>query len=226
KKAPLKSVLFQLQQQTDYSFLMDSDQISRSRPISVEFENLPIEDALHIIFRDQPLEYSIDGKVISVVERKAPIRLENRNFQTAQATASLQRHAVSGRVVDEQGQPLVGATVQILGSSQVAVTRADGRFELNTDQVRVTLSVTFIGYVPRTIQAESGKETLVIMETAQSGIDEVVVLGYGTSTKRTTTDATSRVDSLILRENASSSLIEIIQGQVPGMMTMMGTGAP
>lgn len=227
KKAPLKTVLFQLQEQTDYSFLMDSDQIGRSQPISLDIQDKTIEEALDLIFANQPLQYSIEGKVISIIERKTPLRLEARTTSISLPALTLQQnHRIFGRVVDADGQPLFGATIQIAGTRQSTLSNQNGSFEIQASQQRVMLSITFLGYVPRTLQATAGQEALITMEAVDSDMDEVVVLGYGTSTKRTTTDATSRIDSLILSENASSNLIEIIQGQVPGMMTMMGTGAP
>ncbi|MBL1411440.1 SusC/RagA family TonB-linked outer membrane protein [Sphingobacterium faecale] len=226
KNGVLSQVLEELQRQTACDFSYNEQILRKSKVVNLNLKNVTLEKALDKLFIDQPFKYELVDGIIVVKIIQKETKLNNKNVDFVLPVDSKQHQSIRGRVVDENGKPLVGASVQIIGTSNVTQTNQNGNFILETDRQSAVVKIQFVGYTTKTIHINNTEEVNVILVQTKEDLDEVVVLGYGTSTRRTMTDAVSSVDSLIFQENAASSVVEIIQGQVPGMMTMMGTGAP
>lgn len=137
-----------------------------------------------------------------------------------QATA-----VVTGEVVDNAGEPLIGATVMLKGGSVGASTDIDGKFRINVP-VGSTLVVSYIGYRQKEVKATSGSMK-VILEEDSAVLDEVVVVGYGTQKKATMTGAVTVVGSQQLEDKGTlASPVQAMQGQVPGVIVTRSNSAP
>ncbi len=124
-----------------------------------------------------------------------------------------QTKVVKGHVVDENGEPLIGVTVKILGVAGGAITDANGNFTLSNAQGR-KLELSYTGYKTVTVQGTSSVN--VNMEPDVLGLDDVVVIGYGTMKKRDLTGSVSSVKSDEIVKVPTVNVMEAIQGQVAG----------
>ena len=97
------------------------------------------------------------------------------------ASVTQQERAVSGRVVDESGEPLIGVTVKELGTKNAAVTDMDGRFSLTLSKSDAQITFTYIGYVDVTSRAANNMT--IAMKEDKNELNEIVVVGYGTQKK-------------------------------------------
>ncbi|MDE6491157.1 MAG: SusC/RagA family TonB-linked outer membrane protein, partial [Muribaculaceae bacterium] len=138
------------------------------------------------------------------------------------ALAFAQR-SVSGRVTDESGEPLVGATVQEKGTSNGTMTNADGLFSLNVAQGK-TLVFSYIGYITQEIAANSTTIN-VTLRSDENLLDEVVVVGYGTMTRKDVTGSITTVRAEDLNVGIYTSPDQMLQGKVPGL-TVVSTSDP
>lgn len=137
-----------------------------------------------------------------------------------QATA-----VVTGEIVDNTGEPLIGATVMLKGGSVGASTDIDGKFSINVP-VGGTLVISYVGYRSKEVKATSDPMKIMLEEDSAL-LDEVVVVGYGTQKKATMTGAVTAVGSSQLEDKgALSSPVEALQGQVPGVIITRGSAAP
>ena len=130
---------------------------------------------------------------------------------------SAKRH-VKGSVVDANGEPIIGATIKIVGSSGAgAITDIDGNFQLEAP-ANATIQVSYIGYTDQQIRL-GGKQTVKItMKEDQQSLDEVVVIGYGTTTRRSVTGAVDQVRSQVIEDKPVANVVQALQGAAPNLI--------
>ena len=135
-----------------------------------------------------------------------------------------QRQVATGRVLDNQGEPLIGVTVMEVGTTNGAVTDLDGKFSLNLKNPNAKLAISYVGYTSQTLQASSNMK--VTLKPENKELNEIVVVGYGTQKKVNLTGSVSSVDSKVLESRPIQNLQSGLQGLMPGV-TISGTnGAP
>ena len=124
---------------------------------------------------------------------------------------------VSGQVVDQEGEPLIGATIKVKGSSTGVVTDLDGNFALDVP-ANATLIVTYVGYKEREI-AVDGRAVLGTIELSSDALvlDQVVVVGYGTQKKADLTGSVSIVNADELKRVSNSNISTMLEGKVAGV---------
>lgn len=139
----------------------------------------------------------------------------------AQAVSS----TVTGEVLDSNGEPLIGATVMLKGSTDGVATDFDGKFTLKAP-VGSTIVISYIGYKTQEVKYDGQPITVTLAEDTEM-LDEVVVVGYGTQKKATMTGAVAVVgaDALANKGNLSSP-VQALQGQVPGVIITRNSSAP
>ncbi|MBR1411016.1 MAG: SusC/RagA family TonB-linked outer membrane protein, partial [Prevotella sp.] len=135
-----------------------------------------------------------------------------------------QEQKVSGTVADREGAPIIGATIVEKGTQNATVTDLDGRFAL---QVRkgASLVISYIGYKSQDVKPTSAPMRIVMEEEA-NGLDEVVVIGYGTTRRKDITGAVASVSADKLNSVNSTSVSQMLQGRVTGMSATQSSAQP
>ncbi|MFO7824621.1 MAG: carboxypeptidase-like regulatory domain-containing protein, partial [Cyclobacterium sp.] len=132
---------------------------------------------------------------------------------------------ISGTVVDENGQPIPGATILVEGTNKGTVTDIDGNFSIDADEGEVIL-VSFIGYQSQRITVANQTNLDIALQEDQSSLEEVVVVGYGTQRKSDLTGAISSVTSKDLKETPAGNFLEQSQGRLAGVDIVRANGSP
>lgn len=128
---------------------------------------------------------------------------------------SQQAGTVRGHVVDENGEPMIGVTVKVMGTNSGAITDINGDFSISKAEGK-NLQFSYAGYKTKTINAGRG-EINVKMEPDYLGLDEVVVVGYGTMKKSDLTGTTSNVKTEAIMANVTGNALEALQGKAAGV---------
>ena len=150
------------------------------------------------------------------------VKADNLNRPTT--SIQQQKKVATGRVVDNQGEPLIGVTVMEVGTSNGTVTDLDGNFSLSLKNPNGKITISYIGFNPQTLTAASNMQ--ITMKSEDKELNEVVVVGYGTQKKVNLTGSVSSVDSKALESRPIQNLQSGLQGMMPGV-TISGTnGAP
>ena len=132
---------------------------------------------------------------------------------------------IQGRVMDEQGLPLAGATVELTGSTQKTNTDSDGQFTIQASPGD-NLLVSFVGYVPQQVSV-SGTATLSVnLQPSANDLDEVVVVGYTSQRRTDISGAVASVDMAAAAKRRVPDIGQALQGQVAGVQVSQATGAP
>jgi TonB-linked SusC/RagA family outer membrane protein len=134
---------------------------------------------------------------------------------------------ISGLITDQRTtEPLIGATVQIKGTTNGATTDADGRFFLRTGQkLPFTLIVSSIGYEPREVPVTDSRVTIALAPSSRE-LSEVVVVGYGTQERKNVIGSVSKIDPSETRTIPTGNFDAALQGKVPGVQISSNTGVP
>ena len=132
---------------------------------------------------------------------------------------------VTGTVSDENGEPLIGATVLVRGTTTGAVTDIDGNYVIQSPG-NGSLVFSFVGCEAQTIPVQGRSKIDVILKSSISSLDEVVVVGYGVQKKVTMTGAVSNMNGKELLKSPSASLGNAMAGKLPGVSTVQYSGRP
>ena len=143
------------------------------------------------------------------------------------ASLSIQQSdkVTTGTVVDKAGQPLIGATVMIQGTTTGTTTDLDGKFSINAPQGS-TLNVMSIGYRTVSVAANPGGTIKVVMEDDVTLLEEVVVVGYGTTKKVNLTGAVDQVTSEAFENRPVANASQMLMGAVPNLNISLADGKP
>src|SRR5690606_13872855 len=136
-----------------------------------------------------------------------------------------QQHSIQGTVTDAKGTPLVGVTVKVKGTDQGTVTDAEGKFTLVVPD-NATLEVSYIGYATQEIAVGEQTDLQIQLKPSASGLNEVVVVGYGTQKKVTLTGSVSTVSMKELEQAPVTNFSNSLAGRLAGVISITGSGEP
>ncbi|MDY5239721.1 TonB-dependent receptor [Bacteroides helcogenes] len=184
------------------------------RPVSINVNKKTVESILPKLFPGGDVAYKLEGSHIILTKN------EVKNVQIVQQ--SVQGRKVTGVVVDEMGEPVIGAAVRVKNGSTGAVTDLDGKFTLDVP-VKGQIEISFIGYKTQVLTPQDGKLINVQLEADSQALDEVVVVGYGTSTKRSLIASVSKVETKGMEAAPTTNITEALAGRAPGLV-IQGNG--
>ncbi len=137
-----------------------------------------------------------------------------------------QARNITGKVIDEQGESLIGVSVTVKGTSNGASTDINGVFSLTNVSADAVLLISYIGYIPREIPIGISSNLTIVLTENTEILDEVVVVGYGTQKKESLTGAITAISSDDIQTTKSENLINNLQGKMPGLLIRQKTGEP
>ena len=135
------------------------------------------------------------------------------------------QHKIKGVVLDDQGAPLSGVSVQVKGTDKGVITNAAGRFSLEVAD-NVVLMISSVGYEAQEVPVGNENDITVHLKTSASDLNEVVVVGYGTQKKANLTGAVAQVSSEVLDNRSLPNLTQGLEGVVPNLNITMLDGKP
>ncbi|WP_421944262.1 SusC/RagA family TonB-linked outer membrane protein [Pedobacter sp.] len=137
----------------------------------------------------------------------------------------LNRIDVSGRIVDKDGQPIPGATIRVKSGKIATISDSDGRFTIKGVAADDVLVISYQGYTQKEISASASLSSIQLID-AENNLNEVVVVGYGTTQKKDLTGSVSTISSAQVKDLPVSSIDQKLVGQIAGVQISAPTGAP
>ena len=158
------------------------------------------------------------------VEFKMPLRmLAALCFLLLSASAIAQQIAVNGHVKDATGEPIIGATVLVQGTSNGAATDIDGNFTLNCNQGD-KLQVSYVGYTTQVVTASSN--VVVTLQEDSKVLNDVVVIGYGRAKKNDLTGSVTAIKPDDMNHGLQTNAQDMISGKIAGVSVISNDGTP
>ncbi|WP_312788869.1 SusC/RagA family TonB-linked outer membrane protein [Sphingobacterium sp.] len=215
-RQPLETVLKEVKKQSGYDVLYNPKVLSRQAdPVTVNIIKASLQAALREIFKGQTkLEYLIDQKSILVKAKNI----------TKQADPD-QQETVKGHVTDSLGNPLAGVTVSVEGTGLKTITDQKGYYELSGARKGTEIRFTSIGYKPA-ISVVNRDRIDIVLSAQQSIIDEAIVMGYGTTSKRYSTGSIDKISAEDIERQPVSNPLATLAGRIPGLFITQQNGLP
>ncbi|BEG99192.1 SusC/RagA family TonB-linked outer membrane protein [Bacteroides sedimenti] len=216
KNESVESVLKKLTKATNFKFFYDQKIVDEAPDLTLNFKNVSLQVILDEIGRQAHLSFNRTNNTIAVSAGNV-----RRGNVTPERTKN-----ISGIVVDQNGEPIIGANVALKGTTNGTITDVDGKFSLNSIPEKSTLTVTYIGFKSLSISATDKNVHKITMVEDSKVIDEVVVVGYGVQKKRDVTTAIASIRSSDMKGQPVTSMAEAMVGRMPGVQVTQATGAP
>ena len=210
----LEKILNEIESQTDYLFIYNN-QVDVDRKVSVKAKTKPVSQVLDDLFKNAGIKYEMEGTHIVL----------SATDVNAVAAVKQQTRTVTGRIVDDMGEPIIGANVFVKGTTNGTVTDFDGNFSIEADSKSV-LSISYIGYLTKEIVIGNLKVINITLLEDTKALDEVVVIGYGTQKKADLTGAVANVSADDLNTQSNTTIAQALQGKIAGVDIVSQGGAP
>jgi TonB-linked SusC/RagA family outer membrane protein len=218
-EAPITKVLESIKQQSGYYFFYDEDQL-KDKKVSITITNSSLEETLSECFKSLPFSYEVIGKNVVIS------RLKVAKAPTLLASVISDTVNVHGRVVDNSGQPLPGATITVTYKNIAHASIADknGEFAFSVNKGTL-LRISFVGYTAREIKAASNLGDIALQQF-NATLDETRVIGYGTESRRFSVGSTSSITAKDIENQPVTNILQALEGQIPGLVVTPSNGVP
>lgn len=161
-------VINAIEKKGEFYFTYNLNQINVNRKVSIKVENKTINQILDQLFSKSGIDYKIENRHIVLYKQAA-----------SEVEAVKQQKSINGIVADEQGEPIIGASVLEKGTTNGTITDLDGRFTLSIGK-GTELIVSYVGYTTKTVKIGNQSTIKIVLIEDTKTLDEVVVIGYGT----------------------------------------------
>ena len=223
----IRGVLNQLGKMTDIKFVYSAQRIQCRQKVSLRARDEKLGDVLDGLLIPLDIAYHVSGEQIVLMPKGSSPNSAALQFKETEKTAGAPLYVakvITGRVTNEAGDPLAGVSVQVKGTSRGTTTNSNGVFSISADPGE-TLEFSNIGYRFNTIRVGESSDIVVQLSAELSGLNEVVVVGYGTQKRALITGAVSSVNSKTINEVPVVSISQALQGRVAGV-TVTNNGSP
>jgi len=207
KNAPVSKILSAIESQSGYVFIYKSNLIDNLPAVSIDIKDASLEYSLQVCFKNLPVNYNIVDKMIVLKPKDVP-----------------DVYNLSGKIINEKGEAVPGATVTVEGTLKSTQTDAAGIFLLTDLQPDTRILVTSVGYEPQELKPGGNTHLIVRLVTAVNKLDEVQVVGYGTVSRRLNTGDVTSVKSEDIARQPVSNVLEALGGRVPGVYIQQSSG--
>lgn len=213
RDANLKKVFTEIQKQTGYRFLYNHALVSDQK-VDVTVVNEDVPAVLDKVLSGKGIGYRIlDNRLIVLKSSAAGVRIEVQDIR------------ISGRVTGQSGEALPGVSVTAKGTSIGTSTDAAGNFSLSVPDATTTLVFSYVGYQSQEVPI-GGRTTInVNLIPGQNALNEVVVIGYGTASKRDLTGSIVKISGKEVADKPNANPLESLQGKVAGL-SVVNSGTP
>lgn len=202
-KVQLQEILNEIEEQTDYLFISNRD-VNLKQKVSVSAKDESVQEVLSEVLKNTGLTFKVEGVNI--------ILSSSTGFNIIQQD----KKTISGRVVDRNGEPVIGVNVVEKGTTNGTITDMDGKFTFNVSP-NATLMLSYIGYKAQEIAVNNRTQYNVVLDEDTETLDEVVVVGYGTMKKSSLTGSVTKVETEKLEGFPSVNVVDALQGRAAGV---------
>ena len=216
KNAPLEKVFKEVKKQTGFSFVYTRDQLKNSLPVTCNVVKAEIKEVLSLCFSNQPLSFVIEGNYVVV---------QSKNATPKPVSQSDSLIDIKGHVMNENGEPLAGATVTLKKNGKSTFTNPKGGFLLERSAETDVIIITNVGYYKQEIPInKTGDDILIQLKVAVGNLDKTIVIAYGKTSRRLSTGNVGKISSAEISKQPVSNILGALYGRVPGLVITQNTG--
>lgn len=221
-----------IKKQTGFTLFYSNSVLDDSEEIKFSSGKVRLDDLLAEVLYPKNIAWVYKDQVI-ILRKKNPV-VPARSSGVMNAALIQQEHTspvdatqtITGKVVNREGNPVAGASVQVKGTKLGTATKGDGTFALQVEDGASVLVISSVGYENQEVAVREKTSLTIVLAQAASQLTDVVVIGYGTRKKSDLTGAVASVSANNLKERAAVNFGEILAGQMAGVQVQQINGAP
>jgi len=213
-KVPLQKVIRDIENKTGYTFFINETRVNVNTIVSVNEANASLATVLKKLLAPTNYTYDIIGKQILIRERPP----------TAAGGSEAKR--ITGSVLNALNQPMGDVTVSIEGTTLATRTQPDGRYSIEVPGDMAMLVFTYMSYTPQAVSVKGHRIINITMTEERKEMEEVVVVGYGTQSKKSLTGAVSTVDMKTIETNTQTTISHALAGKAAGLRVNQVSAQP
>jgi len=254
KNASVEKILREIKKQTGFIFWYENSLLEQTKKVNVSLHNASVKQAMDIILDNQPLTYSIIERTI-VIKKKEEAVPRNNNSSLMQKEPGVSGSEnrfdgrienllanriteyklalidIRGRVTDEQGGGLPGVSIVLKGTQRGTTSDTEGNFNMSLiegsqESINPVLIFSFVGYLPQEVVVGNRSSIDVSLKVDTKALNEVVVVGYGTQTRKDITGAISSINERTLKEVPVTNAQQMLQGRAAGVYVTQTSNKP
>ena len=229
KEMPMRTFLSEIEKQCSHTFFYSNSVLNEAPNVTLDAQNLPLEDLLHKVFDGSARTFEVVGNTIAIKFAQTAQTTEGGGFNPSQqnSTTPSKQHVVSGTVVDQNGAPMIGVAVYIAETLQGVVTGNDGKYEIKATPEQ-ELQFSFIGYKTESVKIGSRSVVDVKMIEEALAVEQVVVTALGIKRdEKSLGYAAQKVDGDALASATNSAnWLSGLTGQVAGLNIQQSNSGP
>ena len=210
------NVLEEIQNSSEFYFLFNSKLIDVEKEVSISMKDEKISEILTSLFSGTGVNYLVFDRQIILTPS-----------DVISLSAAMQQLKITGIVTGKDGVPLPGVNVVVTGTTQGTMTDIAGKYSIDIPKGAKSLTFSFVGMEPQEISIGTLTQINVTMAESAIGLEDVVVVGYGTQKKVNLTGAVASINSAVLKKIPPvGSATNTLAGRLPGLISQQGRGLP
>ncbi|MEJ0101452.1 MAG: TonB-dependent receptor [Bacteroidota bacterium] len=213
EKTKIRDVLPQIQKLADVKFIFSSGIINAGRRISFAADKEKLGELLNKVLRPLSIDYrAIDDNIILYSKDDSDVVFKGI--------------PVHGKITDEKGFPLAGATVEVKGTTIKTVSDEKGIYVLDDVDPQAVLVISYVGYIDNEIPVNNKTELNIFLKAKENSMDQVIVIGYGIARKKDVVGSVSVISAKDAGANTATSPSQLLQGKAAGVQVVQTNGLP
>lgn len=218
KEVSIRKVLEVVRVQGGIYMAYNEGDLEQAKPVTVSLKNSSVKEALDEIFKDQPLTYSIVNKTVFVIKKTSIV--------SALSGAQDPPITVRGKVINEDGDPVAGVTIQVKGSNNATASDGEGEFELHKVAPDGVLVLSAVNVKAMEAPVNGKRELSIQVRGKTSILDQIQIIAYGTNSQRYNVGSVSSVKAADIQKQPINNPLMALQGRVPGVSVVQQSGLP
>ena len=202
KQTKVEEILLQIENQSNYVFLYNKDLIDVEKTATINVKSASVDEVLELLFEGSNVNYKLVGRQIVL-----------------SPSYSIQQKKVTGKVTDSTGEPLPGVSISVKGTTNGTITSNEGTYELSKVEDSATLVFSFVGMTSQEVKVQGKSVFNIVLEEETKGLDEVIVIGYGTAKRQDYSGSVSSVkmENSMVALSPNMNALESLKGNVAGL---------
>lgn len=213
QQVKLEKVFSEITKQTGLTVAYSRTIINPELIVSVQAKEKDLSKVLEELFQGKGLAYEIGDKIYI-----------NRREESVNPQGTKTPKNIVGKVLDDKGEPIIGASILEAGTNNGTITDIDGNFTIKPSSSASVLKFSYLGYKSQEIPVKTGKFSKIILHEDTEQLEEVVVIGYGVQKKSSLTGAVGSISSKEIQKQLTSNATSSLQGRTPGVEVLQNGG--
>lgn len=219
QNSTVRQVLSAIEKQSDYTFFYYDNAVDVNRKVTIKLTDKPIGELLDELFKGTNSQYTINKNQVYIR------RVDALRANVAPQATQQQKRRITGVVVDQVGETVIGANVVEKGTTNGTVTDLDGSFSLNVSNDAV-IQISYIGFLAQEIPVAGKTKLEIVLVEDTKTLEDLVVVGYGVLKKRNVVGAIENLSGEAIENRPNPNITRSLQGQIPGLNIVQVDGKP